>query len=185
MRSLDLLIPEAKEAAIKTLKFAHDEGVDLLIYATLRPLEEQAVLYRQSRTRTEIAFKMQKMRDRGFGFLADVIERVGPRNGPKRTNAAPGESFHNYGRAFDAVPVHNGKLMWPTRDDEETLDFDEGWAWEVYGNAAEAAGLEWAGRWVSFREYAHSQIGKGSNPLKTYKPDFIHGILTSNGLLKE
>jgi len=183
MRSLDLLTPETKEAAIKTLKFASDGGIDLMIYATLRPLEEQAVLYRQSRTRTQIAFKMQKMRDRGFGFLADVIERVGPRNGPKRTNAAPGESFHNYGRAFDAVPIHNGKPMWPTKDVKSTKDFDEGWAWEVYGNAAEAAGLEWAGRWTTFFEFAHAQMGHGSNPLKTYKPEYIESLLKGNGLL--
>jgi len=177
MRSLDLLSPETKEAAIKTLKLCAEGGVDLMIYCTLRSLEEQAVLYRQSRTRTQIAYKMQKMHDRGFGFLADIIERVGPRNGPKRTNAAPGESFHNYGRAFDAAPVYNGKLIWLTADDKLTPDVDEGRLWAVYGNAAEASGLEWAGRWTGFREYAHSQIGHGSNPLKEYKPEFIKSML--------
>jgi len=155
----------------------------LVIYATLRPLEEQAALYRQSRTRAQIDHKMQKMRSRGFGFLADIIEQVGPKNGPKRTNAAPGESFHNYGRAFDAAPIYNGKLVWATDDVASTADFDEGWAWEVYGNAAESAGLEWAGRWTGFREYAHSQLGHGSNPLKIYKPDWIRGVLSENGLL--
>jgi len=183
MRSLDLLQLDVKAAALETIRICDANGVDIMIYQTLRPLEDQAILYRQSRTRAVINNKIKKMRDRGFGFLADIIEKVGPRNGPKRTNAAPGESFHGYGLAFDAVPVHHGKLLWPTEDDPKTLDVDEHAVWQTYGNAVQAAGLEWAGTWVSFREYAHAQMGHGSNPLKTYSPDEIYIMLSDGGLL--
>jgi len=63
------------------------------------------------------------------------------------TNARGGQSAHNYGLAFDGAPMIAGKPMW-----------GEGHpSWKVYGNVAAAVGLEWAGTWVSFREYPHVQ----------------------------
>lgn len=62
------------------------------------------------------------------------------------TNARAGESFHNYRCAMDVVPLINGKPNW---DDTEL--------WRKIGEIGESVGLEWAGRWVSFRELAHFQ----------------------------
>ena len=98
-RDLNDLIPEVKQHAEKVIDVCGQVGVDILIYCTLRPLEEQAKLYRQSRSWVEIKKKILKYKDRGFGFLADVIDSVGPCTGPHVTNAGPGESWHNYGEA--------------------------------------------------------------------------------------
>jgi len=182
-RSINDLTDEVKELAEETVSLCSSRGVDLVIYSTLRTLEDQARLYRQSRTRSQILSKQQKIRNRGFGFLADIIDKVGPQSGKKATNAAPGESFHNYGLAFDAAPVVNGKILWRTIDDPSTLDIDEGKIWQIYGKSSTDAGLNWSGYWTSFKEYAHSQLGKGSNPLKRYTPDQIKIMLQSQGLL--
>ena len=70
--------------------------------------------------------------------------------GNKVTNAKAGQSFHNYRVAFDFVPLLNGKAQW-----NNTATF------EKCGVIAESCGLEWAGRWKSFKELAHCQYTAG------------------------
>ncbi len=70
--------------------------------------------------------------------------------GPRVTNAKPGESWHNFRCAFDFVPIVAGKAQWA-----DTPTFTR------CGEIAESAGLEWAGRWKSFRELAHCQFTGG------------------------
>ena len=66
------------------------------------------------------------------------------------TNAKAGQSWHNWACAFDFVPIVNGKAMW-----NDTMTF------ERCGKIAESVGLEWAGRWSSFKELAHCQYTGG------------------------
>lgn len=66
------------------------------------------------------------------------------------TNAGPGKSWHNWRCAFDFVPIVNGKAQW---NDLKTF--------ERCGAVAESVGLEWAGRWKSFKELAHCQYTGG------------------------
>ena len=47
-RSLDDLIPIVKEKALKMMELVEPLGFNILIYCTLRTLEEQAVLYRHN-----------------------------------------------------------------------------------------------------------------------------------------
>lgn len=70
--------------------------------------------------------------------------------GKKVTNAKGGQSFHNWKVAFDFVPLVNGKAMW-----SDTALFTK------CGEIAESVGLEWAGRWVKFKELAHCQYTGG------------------------
>ena len=70
--------------------------------------------------------------------------------GKKVTNAKPGQSWHNHRCAFDIVPMRHGKPVWGTAGEDGKL-------WERVGQIGEACGLEWAGRWNKFREYAHFQ----------------------------
>lgn len=70
--------------------------------------------------------------------------------GNKVTNAKGGQSFHNWRVAFDFVPMENGKPDW---NDIELFT--------RCGEIAERCGLEWAGRWKSFKEYAHVQYTGG------------------------
>lgn len=70
--------------------------------------------------------------------------------GKKVTNAKGGQSFHNWKVAFDFVPLVNGKAMW-----SDTALFTK------CGEIAESVGLEWAGRWKTFKELAHCQYTGG------------------------
>lgn len=70
--------------------------------------------------------------------------------GRKVTNAKPGQSFHNWKVAFDFCPIVNGKAAW-----NDTKLFTQ------CGEIAEGVGLEWAGRWVRFKELAHCQYTGG------------------------
>jgi peptidoglycan L-alanyl-D-glutamate endopeptidase CwlK len=87
-RSLDDLIPQAKERVEKFIALCKENGIDLLVTSTYRDMESQTALYNQGRT-TE---------------------------GKIVTNAHAGESFHNYRCAVDVVPLVNGKPEWDGSD---------------------------------------------------------------------
>ena len=70
--------------------------------------------------------------------------------GKKVTNAKAGQSFHNWKVAFDFVPVVNGKPVW---DNDELIT--------KCGEIGENIGLEWAGRWKTFKEKLHLQYTNG------------------------
>lgn len=70
--------------------------------------------------------------------------------GTKVTNARGGQSFHNFKVAFDFVPIVNGKAQW-----NDPLLFKR------VGEIGESVGLEWAGRWIKFKELAHLQYTGG------------------------
>ncbi|MEW6374394.1 MAG: M15 family metallopeptidase, partial [Thermodesulfobacteriota bacterium] len=67
------------------------------------------------------------------------------------TNARPGYSLHNFGLAFDVVPLDGGKPIWDSSHP----------VWQRIGNAGKGVGLEWAGEWKKFREYPHFQYTSG------------------------
>lgn len=66
------------------------------------------------------------------------------------TNAKAGQSFHNWRVAFDFVPIVRGKACWNDLS-----------VFERCGAIAESVGLEWAGRWKTFKELAHCQYTGG------------------------
>lgn len=70
--------------------------------------------------------------------------------GKKVTNAKAGQSFHNWKCAFDFCPLVNGKPNW-----NDTALYTK------CGEIAESVGLEWAGRWKTFKELAHCQYTGG------------------------
>ena len=133
----------------------------LLCYCTFRPLTRQACVFRITRNYSQIAAKMKSLERRGFPMLAQVLHQVGPQGTAedlKRanlTNAGPGESWHVYGRAFDAVPMLHGQLIW---DRKSPL-------WVLYGQVVSDHGLTWAGGWPSFQEYPHAQASHYANAL--------------------
>jgi peptidoglycan L-alanyl-D-glutamate endopeptidase CwlK len=67
------------------------------------------------------------------------------------TNAKAGDSYHNWRCAVDVVPLVNGKPNWDGNDP----------IWNQIGMLGEQAGLEWAGRWHTFKELAHFQYTDG------------------------
>lgn len=98
------------------------EGIDVIITSTYRDAASQDALYAQGRTKP----------------------------GKKVTNARAGQSYHNWGVAFDFCPIVNGKAIW----NDVAL-------YTKCGEIAEGIGLEWAGRWTKFKEMAHCQYTGG------------------------
>lgn len=143
-------------------KVCQSDGYDFTVTSCFRSIEHQAILWRQSRTKLTIIGKIETLKRDGFGFLSTILEAVGPHNGAYVTNACCGESWHNYGMAFDAVPSQDGK---PQMNDKEL--------WNKLGAHAESIGLTWGGRWKSFIDLVHFQMPQTNNPLRTNDPDQI------------
>jgi peptidoglycan L-alanyl-D-glutamate endopeptidase CwlK len=122
-RSLDELVPQAKERVERFIALCDEHGIDLLVTSTYRDHESQNALYAQGRTKA----------------------------GKVVTNAKAGESYHNWRCAVDVVPLINGKPNWDSSDP----------VWARIGELGEQAGLEWAGRWRTFKELAHFQYTGG------------------------
>jgi peptidoglycan L-alanyl-D-glutamate endopeptidase CwlK len=154
-RRLEDLTPAVQEMAKQHILRCADAGIELLIYCTLRDSQEQARLYRQSRTKEQVQKKIDQLITRGFPALAKILKDIGPqKSGPKVTNAGPGESFHQYSMAYDCVPVVQGKPVWSSAGEGAAL-------WDKVGKAGKKCGLEWAGDWTSFREFPHFQFTGG------------------------
>lgn len=90
------------------------------------------------------------------GEEQDALYSIGRSKPGKRvTNAKAGQSKHNFtlggkpaAKAFDVVPLVGGKPMWSATHPH----------WAKAGEIGEALGLEWAGRWKTFREFPHFQL---------------------------
>jgi len=122
-RSLNDLTPQTKKLAEDFLHSCEKSGIEVLIYCTLRTKEEQDGLY-----------------DIGRKTKGTIV-----------TNARGGDSWHNYGCAFDYVPLIGGKPQWSNTA-----------LYAQTGQLAESVGLEWAGRWTGkLRETAHCQFRDG------------------------
>jgi peptidoglycan L-alanyl-D-glutamate endopeptidase CwlK len=119
-RSLDDLFGTVRDMATEFRVRCDAIGVDVLIYCTYRSLEEQSLLYRQGRS-----------------VQGKIV-----------TYAKAGESAHNFGMAFDCVPMLHGKPQWSPKSPQ----------WGTIGAVGQSVGLEWAGRWTRFREFPHFQM---------------------------
>ena len=60
-RRIEDLNPRMQKLAIAHIELCAKNGIDLLIYCTLRSVEEQARIYRQSRSKTAIDNKMTRI----------------------------------------------------------------------------------------------------------------------------
>jgi len=126
-RSLNALHPDIRPLAEEFERECKSNGVDFIFTCTHRTYEEQDELFAQGRTKP----------------------------GKIVTNAKAGESKHNFyldgipaSKAFDVVPMRNGKPVWDAEDP----------VWQTIGEIGEACGLKWAGRWKKFKEYPHFEI---------------------------
>ena len=94
---------------------------------TLRTIKEQNELYQIGRTKA----------------------------GAKVTNAKGGQSYHNYGMAFDLVLIIDTKIAsWDTLKD---FDGDKVSDWAECVTIAKSYGWEWGGDWVKFKDQPHFQ----------------------------
>lgn len=135
----DLLLP-VKERADKLLSLCNAAGIELLVTATYRDMESQDRLYAQGR------------------FIPGQIV----------TYAKAGDSWHNWKRAFDVVPLRNGKPVWSVRGIDKDL-------WVKIGNIGISCGLEWGGSWDRHPDYPHFQDKTGRT---------LYGLKKEAGLIK-
>lgn len=136
------LHPRIRGQARQLLINAERKGIKLRVVSGLRTYEEQAALYAQGRTAP----------------------------GPVVTNARPGYSWHNFGLAFDVVPVDNGRENWGTTK------------WPEIGALGKALGLEWGGDWSGFVDRPHFQNTLGLTTAQA-RERVAAGQVDGNGFL--
>jgi len=147
-RQIEDLQDEMRHLAAEFLKRCAEAGLEVLIFGTLRTLEEQARLWRMGRSRALIEKVIERLERSGKGWVAALLKRVGPQPGNRIvTHALPGESAHNYGYGFDAVPLVHGKPAW---NDDALLN--------RMGEIGKSVGLDWAGDWKRFKERVHFEL---------------------------
>jgi peptidoglycan L-alanyl-D-glutamate endopeptidase CwlK len=95
-------------------------GVTVRVSQALRTWPEQDALYAQGRTIP----------------------------GPIRTNARGGESFHNFGLAFDIVLLDGRRITWNARHP----------GWRVAGEIGTSLELMWGGSWKSIKDMPHFEM---------------------------
>jgi peptidoglycan L-alanyl-D-glutamate endopeptidase CwlK len=117
-RNLEDLHPLVADKAKQLVQMAAAEGVEILVTSTLRTFEEQAELFAKGRTKP----------------------------GAIVTNAKPGSSWHNFGLAFDVVPLVNGKAIWNSP------------FWNQIGELGKEVGLVWGGDFKSFKDKPHFEL---------------------------
>ena len=151
-RSLVDLRPPAMRAAAEWLRLCNAKGVAVLIVETLRTNERQNDLYAKGRTTP----------------------------GPIVTWVRAGQSFHNYGVAWDAVPwelflkdpnllVEGRKLDWTpfkNSDHEQRFRLSSNLKhldrrWRIMAEAAAECNIAWSGLWQLRTEYCHWQYDAG------------------------
>lgn len=98
-------------------------GIKLRISSALRTWKEQDDLYAYGRTK----------------------------EGTRKTNAKGGQSFHNYGLAFDLVEIKEGKAIWDNP------------RWNEIAKLGKSLGFEWGGDWRSFVDKPHFQYTFGKS----------------------
>jgi peptidoglycan L-alanyl-D-glutamate endopeptidase CwlK len=127
-RNLTDLYPAMQPVCRDFLARAAHADIDVLITCTWRSSAEQDALYAQGRSQP----------------------------GPIVTRARGGQSAHNYmlngkpaAKAFDVVPIVNGKPMWDEKHP----------AWQALGKIGTELGLDWYGRPdAKFHEMPHFQL---------------------------
>lgn len=139
-RSLDDLLPPVAERARQLIEVCLNEKIELLVTCTYRDFEAQIRLYAQGRS-----------------LPGQIV-----------TWARAGDSWHNWRRAFDIVPIRNGKPVWSTRGYDGKL-------WHRVGEIGVSCGLEWGGNWPRHPDFPHFQDKTGRT---------LYGLKKEAGLIK-
>jgi LysM repeat protein len=116
--------PRLAELGLRMIDVCAQAGVAVLITQGLRTVQEQDDLYAQGRSKP----------------------------GKIVTNAKGGQSWHNFGLAFDIVVLDSvGKAEWDTAHP----------GWKEAAKIGKSLGLEWGGDWKSFKDLPHFQLVNG------------------------
>ena len=129
-------IPTALDPVVSEMKNtlisrAAEQKIDVVITEGIRSFTKQNKLYQQGRTAP----------------------------GKIVTNTKAGESYHNYGLAFDyALLNKNGEIIWDTTYDGNGNGKSD---WFEVADLAKNMGFNWGGDWIGFKDYPHLQMTFG------------------------
>jgi peptidoglycan L-alanyl-D-glutamate endopeptidase CwlK len=118
---INQLHPKIRDKVREFINKADKAGIQLRITSGLRSWDEQQKLYNQGRTEP----------------------------GAIVTNAKPGESYHNFGLAFDVVPIVNGQA-----------DFNTPY-WNKIAQIGKSVGFIWGGDFKSIKDKPHFEMNFG------------------------
>ena len=109
--SLNSLDSYVASLAQQFINLCTANGINVVIVEAFRSWNEQDTLYTQGRTQP-----------------GDIV-----------TDAMGGDSYHNWGLAFDCAPAENGQINW-----------NDIAAFNKMGSFGQQVGLEWGGNWTSY-----------------------------------
>jgi hypothetical protein len=161
-RDMNLLIDTFRLKVEAVLERCAARGTPMRPYYTIRSPFQQAILWRQSRTKEEVDARVAELQDQSAPFLADCLMRVGPQQGPPRTNAIPGLSWHQWGEAVDCFWLVDNAAEWSSKKKINGVN-----GYQIYAEEAQSAGLTAGGLWTSFKDWPHIQLRADSSPLKS------------------
>jgi peptidoglycan L-alanyl-D-glutamate endopeptidase CwlK len=121
-RALADLHPHVAELCHAHIAACAADHIQIIVTFTLRSMATQGALYAQGRTAP----------------------------GKIVTNAKPGESFHNYGLAYDVVPLDAHG-----HDDFDDVSTAAVLRWIEIGKLGKALGLRWGGDFHSIKDRPH------------------------------
>lgn len=102
---------------------------------------------------TELGIKLRITQDghlRSFEYQNELYAQGRIENGRIVTYAKGGESYHNYGLAFDIVEIKDDEALWHNPN------------WYKIGKLGESFGFEWGGNWAGKRnDKPHFQFTMG------------------------
>jgi hypothetical protein len=156
---LGKLVPEFRAKLDTLLANCEARGYPMRPYYAIRTPQEQAALWKQSRTPEEAAAEVARLRATGAPFLAACIEQSNPPHGNPVTNAIPGMSWHQWGEAIDCFWLVDGKAEWSTK---RLVNGQNGY--RVYAEEAVRLGLNAGGLWTSFKDWPHVQLRAAGSP---------------------
>ncbi|UZO79741.1 M15 family metallopeptidase [Aquimarina sp. ERC-38] len=118
-RRIQTLHPAIRQYVVNFINHMEENfNITLRVTSALRTWEEQEKLYLQDKDGID---------NNGNGLIDEREEDV--------TNAKPGESYHNYGLAFDVVEIKNGKPLWKNPN------------WGLIGKEGKKFLFTWGGDW--------------------------------------
>lgn len=130
--------PEIKEKALKLIDACKNKQIQLIIYCTLRSNAIQDVLFLHGRYPLDVLNERRQL----VG-LPPITEK----ENVIITNEKGGLSPHNFGLAFDCVPIIGGVAHF-----QQTYS-----VWKDIGKMGKDLGLAWGGDWTKPTRVMHFQ----------------------------
>lgn len=118
-----------------------------------------------------------EMRAKGYdirsaeGFRSPERQDELMTNGGGVTSVGAMRSCHQYGLALDSVLIRNGRPQWNMKDPWT----QEGY--RLFGELAEAQGLNWGGRWTYPKDYVHVELKNECGSAKRNPETYIAAVI--------